>query len=62
MTSFLNAVGIAVVGVAAFVGWGVYLYITANPGAPDVIQFWDSWADLKTACWGQVETIRSLKS
>jgi ABC-type Na+ efflux pump permease subunit len=57
MRFFLNAVGIAAVGVASFFVWGMYLYITANPGAPDIIQFWESWADLKMAFWGLVETV-----
>jgi hypothetical protein len=57
MRFFLNAVGIAIVASAAFCVWGMYLHITANPGAPDVIQFWGSWADLKTACWGLVGTV-----
>jgi membrane protease YdiL (CAAX protease family) len=58
---FLKAVVIAVVGVAALFGVlsGVALYmsLTANPEAPNAIQFWAAWADLKTAWWGLVETI-----
>ena len=56
---FLKTVGIAVVvvAVAVFCVWGMYLYITANPGAPDVIHFWDTVADLKTAWGGLVETV-----
>jgi hypothetical protein len=58
---FLKAVVIAVVGVAAlwgvFSGVGMYMHITANPGAPDVIQFWGALADVKTAWRGLVETV-----
>jgi hypothetical protein len=57
MSLFLKALGIAIVGVAVFCVWGMYLHITANPGAPDVIQFWGAAADLKTAWGGLVETV-----
>jgi hypothetical protein len=55
----LRVTGIAIVGIATLCVLCLYLYITANPGAPDVIQFWDSMAELKTSWQGLVDTIAS---
>jgi hypothetical protein len=61
MRVLLKAVVTVVVIIAAlwgvFSAWGLYLNVTANPGAPDVIQFWAAWADLQTVWHGLVDTV-----
>lgn len=54
---FLKAAGIAAMGIVALNVVAMYMYIRANPEAPDVSQYWDAVADLNTAWVGLVETV-----